>query len=150
MRDGLVRLAQLHVRSSQVVVRAGVLGIEANGIHQPLDALPNASELDEQAPQRVERINVAGIDPDGLGQPGQGLFRWGTTWRRHKLYTDLDAVRSELNLEQASRMAQPGFAAGILVYDFRVPADSPAVQMGCYPRGDVPGVRMGIRKTPTP
>jgi len=27
--------------------------------------------------------------------------------------------------------------------DFRVAADSPAVKMGCYPQGPVPGVRLG-------
>ena len=96
----------------------------------------------------LEKLNLTLRNNLYFATPGQGLFRWGTTWRRHKLYADPSAIRRELSLEQASRVAEPGFAAGILVRDLRVPADSPAVTMGCYPRGSVPGVRLGIRKTP--
>src|SRR5262249_7327003 len=38
-------------------------------------------------------------------QPWQGLFLWGTEWRRHQKYTTLEAVRSELNLENGSQSA---------------------------------------------
>jgi len=31
-----------------------------------------------------------------------------------------------------------------LTRDFRVPPDSPALALGAYPRGDVPGVRLGV------
>ena len=29
-------------------------------------------------------------------------------------------------------------------FDFRVPSDSPALKMDCYPRGEVPGVKLGV------
>ena len=33
-----------------------------------------------------------------------------------------------------------------LTRDFRIPADSPALALGAYPKGDVPGVRLGVLK----
>jgi hypothetical protein len=54
----------------------------------------------------------------------------------------LQQVQEELGLEQGSKLAEftvNDFSA----LDFRVPADSPAVTMRCYPRGNVPGVQLG-------
>lgn len=78
---------------------------------------------------------------------GQGLFHWGCSWRYHKSYASLDDVRRELNLEQGSR-SEPFLFADYLTRDFRVAADSPALAMQCYPRGEVPGVRLGILGEP--
>jgi hypothetical protein len=80
-----------------------------------------------------------------FARPGQGLLLWGCTWRKHRKYADLEAVRKELGLEAAGVTAEPAFAdpaAG----DFRLPADHPAIRLGCYPQGPtpVPGVRLGV------
>jgi hypothetical protein len=75
--------------------------------------------------------------------PGQQLFNWGTTWLHHKRYAALDEVRGELSLENGSRRADPGLV-DYLTRDFRAPPESPALGMGCYPRGEVPGVRLGV------
>lgn len=75
-------------------------------------------------------------------QDGQGLFNWGVTWKRHKLNPTLDAVRRELKLEQGSIVA-PFLFGDYLTRDFRVPPDSPAIRLRCYPRGQVPGVQLG-------
>lgn len=84
---------------------------------------------------------------NNLYDPGDGggaaLFHWGTSWKRNKAYPTLAAARAELGLEQGSRVATFTFA-GYLSRDFRVPAGSPAFTMGCYPRGSVPGVRLGV------
>jgi hypothetical protein len=74
---------------------------------------------------------------------GQGLFHWGCAWRHNKAYPTLDEVRQELSLEQGSR-GEPFVFADYLTRDFRVSPDSPALAMGCYPEGDVPGVRLGV------
>jgi hypothetical protein len=74
--------------------------------------------------------------------PGAELFNWGVTWKQNKRYRSLEQVREELGLEQDSTIAEftvKDFAA----LDFRVPADSPAVKMRCYPQGEVPGVQLG-------
>jgi hypothetical protein len=74
--------------------------------------------------------------------PGQDLFNWGVTWKRHKKYEQLEHVRRELGLEQGSKLAE--FAVNdFFRLDFRVAPGSPAVEMGCYPRGEVPGVKLG-------
>jgi hypothetical protein len=80
-----------------------------------------------------------------FARSGQGLLLWGCTWRKHRAYADLEAVRKELGLEAAGTTAEPAFAdpaAG----DFRLPADHPAIRLGCYPQGPtpVPGVRLGV------
>jgi hypothetical protein len=74
---------------------------------------------------------------------GQDLFNWGVTWKRHKRYTSLDEVRQELSTDQGGRVAE-FHVADYSALDLRVPSDSPAVKMNCYPRGMVPGVRFGL------
>lgn len=74
---------------------------------------------------------------------GQPLFNWGTAWRRHTYYPSLAAVHQELGFETGSRVV-PFVFGDYLIRDFRVPADSPALKMGCYPHGDIPDVRLGI------
>ena len=74
--------------------------------------------------------------------PGQGLFHWGVTWKKHSKYESLDAVQRELSLAQNDRVAEFP-VADYAALDLRVPADSPAVKMDCYPRGPVPGVLLG-------
>lgn len=75
-------------------------------------------------------------------RPWQGLFNWGVDWKRHKIYGTLDEVRSELKLERGGR-AEEFNIEGFPSRDFRVPAGSPMLKMGCYPKGEVPGVKLG-------
>lgn len=74
---------------------------------------------------------------------GGGLFHWGVSWRRNKAYSSLASVQRELGLEQGSVTAPFAFA-DYLTCDFRVPANSPAIRMDCYPHGDVPDVQLGV------
>ncbi len=74
--------------------------------------------------------------------PGQELFNWGITWKRNQRYDNLDTVREELGLGQGSEVAELG-TENYAGFHFRVPAGSPALSKDCYPRGDVPGVRLG-------
>jgi hypothetical protein len=76
-------------------------------------------------------------------RPWQGLFQWGVDWKRHRRYTTLGDVRSELKIESGGRAADV-HVEDLPARDFRVPADSPALRMGCYPKGEVPGVQLGI------
>jgi hypothetical protein len=74
--------------------------------------------------------------------PGQGLFNWGVTWKRHKRYLDLETVYRELSFGQGSRIVDIGIK-DFHKLDLRIPMDSPARKMQCYPKGNVPGVRLG-------
>ena len=80
-----------------------------------------------------------------LYAPGDngGLFNWGTEWKHHQNYRDLTAVQTELKLENGSAIA-PFEVANYLTLDLRVPADSLALKMKCYPQGEVPGVKLGV------
>jgi len=79
--------------------------------------------------------------------PGQELFLWGVPWQHHKIFNDLAGVMKELGLEKGSKDLPFEFQ-DYLTRDFRVPADSPALRMGAYPRGEVPGVKLGIIARP--
>jgi hypothetical protein len=74
--------------------------------------------------------------------PGQDLFNWGVTWKKYKRYEDLDEVRNDLSIDRGSTVAE-FHVEDYARLDLRVPADSPAVKMNCYPRGTVPNVRLG-------
>jgi hypothetical protein len=90
----------------------------------------------------LEKLNLQLTGNVFWAEPWQGLYQWGCAWRRHRTYSELDSLTRELGLEVGSRVVEPAFcdpAAG----DFRLPADHPALKLGCYPRGEVPGVRLG-------
>jgi hypothetical protein len=74
--------------------------------------------------------------------PGQGLFNWGVTWKKHKRYENLDDVRKELSLTEGGGVAE-FHVEDSSALDFRVPPDSPAIKMACYPHGPVPAVLLG-------
>jgi hypothetical protein len=76
-------------------------------------------------------------------KPGQRLVQWGCTWEKHENYSTIEEANRSLNLESGSRVADVEFADWNAL-DLRVPADSPILKMGCYPKGDVPGVRLGV------
>ncbi len=63
-------------------------------------------------------------------------------WKRHKRYATPGEVRAELKLESGGQAAEFR-VENVQSRDFRVPADSPALKMGCYPKGEVPGARLG-------
>jgi len=75
--------------------------------------------------------------------PGQGLFHWGVPWKRHEQYPSLEALRRALGFEADGLEVELSFARPG-ARDFRLPAGSPALKGGGYPRGDVPGVRLGV------
>ncbi len=76
--------------------------------------------------------------------PGQGFWQWGTSWRDHRRYDTQGQVLAELHLDQQGRVA-PVVFADVLTRDFRVPVGSPLIAARCYPRGEVPGVRLGTQ-----
>jgi hypothetical protein len=90
----------------------------------------------------LEKLAITLKDNLYSAGPGEDLFNWGVTWKKHKRYQRLEQVQQELNLEQGSTLAEfvVNDFSGL---DFRVPADSPAIKMGCYPNGEVPGVKLG-------
>ncbi|KPK38171.1 MAG: hypothetical protein AMJ65_13275 [Phycisphaerae bacterium SG8_4] len=100
----------------------------------PMDGPPDGSQLKD-----LELVFENNIYRPG---PGQGLFNWGVTWKRHIKYTELDAVRRELAFEHTGRLADVAFR-DFARLDLRVPAESRAIRMRCYPEGLVPGAKLG-------
>jgi hypothetical protein len=90
----------------------------------------------------LEKLNLVFEGNLYAVQPGQVLFGWGPKWARHKQYETPDALRAELKLETGRVIESLPFA-NVHARDFRLPADSPALRAGCYPQGEVPGVKLG-------
>jgi parallel beta helix pectate lyase-like protein len=78
-------------------------------------------------------------------EENQPMFIWGAEWRRHQNYQTIDAIQSELNLENGSQLVDLKFV-GPAKRDLRLPQESPAFEMKCYPVGDVPDVHLGKLK----
>jgi hypothetical protein len=76
-------------------------------------------------------------------RPWQGLFHWGVDWKRHKKYANLDDVRAELKFETGGQTGDFK-VADFWARDFRVSSASPLLKDGCYPKGGVPGVKLGL------
>jgi len=90
----------------------------------------------------LESLKLTMEDNFYAAQPYQGFFNWGAPWRRNQRYGSLDDVRRTLKLESGSQAGAVRFA-DFLTRDFRVPSDSPLLKLGCYPKGEVPGVVLG-------
>ncbi len=104
---------------------------------------PKAMQSGQAGNRSLEDLHLTFEDNLYCPAAGQGLFNWGVTWKKHERYGTLDAVRAELGLGQGSKVAQLSFA-DYSSLDLRVKADSPALTMGCYPQGPVPGVQLGV------
>jgi len=93
----------------------------------------------------LEKLKIEHGDNLYFAVAGQGLFMWGPAWGKNKRYEKLADVQRELGMEKGSEVADPGFADWA-TRDLRVPADSAVIRMKAYPRGEVPGVRLGLIK----
>jgi parallel beta-helix repeat protein len=105
---------------------------------------PKATQSERAGDRSLADLNLRFENNLYCPAAGQGLFHWGVTWKRHERFGTIEEVQAKLGLGQGSRVAML-FFANPFGLDLRVPADSPAIAMGCYPRGTVPGVQLGIR-----
>jgi len=104
---------------------------------------PAQANETEQGGVSLEDLSLTMRNNLYFAGPQAELFNWGVTWKKHKRYSNLEQVREELDLEQSSEIAEfkiNDFTA----LDFRIPADSPAITMHCYPKGTIPDVQLGI------
>ncbi|MDG3002744.1 right-handed parallel beta-helix repeat-containing protein [Paludisphaera mucosa] len=115
-----------------------------DGRHWPA-ALQQPGEKAKGGPSgpSLETLKIAFEGNFYDARPWQPLFVWGVDWKRHIAFASLEDVRSALGFEREGRAGEFR-VADLLARDFRTPADGPAREMGCYPQGDVPGVRLGI------
>lgn len=75
--------------------------------------------------------------------PGQGWFAWGPTWSRHAKYSSLPEFQTALGIDAESRCLDPNFA-DFDQLDLRLSATAGSLIESCYPRGTVPGIRLGM------
>lgn len=75
----------------------------------------------------------------------QVIFHWGAAWKYNVKYNDLNTLSGELNFESNGKIINPMFNDWQNL-DLRVPENSPLLKNNCYPRGEVPRVKLGIIK----
>jgi hypothetical protein len=101
----------------------------------------------EKASTPIEGVSLESLHLDCshnlyAREDNQPLFIWGTNWLRHVDYSTIATVQSELNLEKGSQLLPLAFN-DFVQRDFRMPRNSAAFSMNCYPRGEVPDVSLG-------
>lgn len=103
-----------------------------------------AAKTDQGQPRdlTLERLRLRFENNIYFAAPGQGWFKWGPTWARHKNYASVSEFQSDLSIDANSRVLDPGFA-DVRRLDFRLRAEASAQFKECYPRGPVPGVELG-------
>ncbi len=75
---------------------------------------------------------------------GQGLFEWGPTWRRHKSYSNLRDLQTELGIDTGSRILNPG-CSNLSARDFRLSQQTMKELRSNYPDGWVPECNLGVK-----
>lgn len=113
----------------------------------PAPELPPGADV-ERLPARPAGLSLEALKLNLSGnlyslKPGQRFYQWGCTWEPHEFYSAVEEVNRSLSLEAGSRIAEITFADWTTL-DLRVPADSPVLKMDCYPKGEVPGVHLGV------
>ena len=91
-----------------------------------------------QGPLCLELLNFVINGNVYWGGDNVPLMRWGNLLT----YQNLADLRAGEGFEKDGAVLDPQFADWKDL-DLRVPADSPLLKMGCYPKGEVPGVRLG-------
>lgn len=93
----------------------------------------------------LEKLNVNFDDNVYYSAPGQRLLHWGVAWKRNQAYATPVAFGEALGIETGGRTLQPSFSDPQAL-DFRVPPGVMKALRGSYPKGAVPGVRLGVRE----
>ena len=89
----------------------------------------------------LEKLNFV-INGNVYWSGGKGpLMQWDFLL----IYENLEDVRAGEGFEKDGVVLDPQFADWKNL-DLRVPSDSPLLKSGCYPQGEVPGVKLGISK----
>jgi hypothetical protein len=91
----------------------------------------------------LEKLNLKFLDSIFFALPNQGWFKWGPTWSRHEVYPSLSQFQEKLRIDSGSETVNPRFAE-LRALDLRI-ADPDEKTRASYPRGEIPGVTVGIR-----
>jgi hypothetical protein len=158
--DEIVR-NNVFVNNTRAQVNYGINGINAN--RQIPERLQQRNVPGKKAPlDQATRDAAAYQDKSGVPQPAglsleklnfviNGNVYWGgeavplMMWGGLLIYQNLKDLRATEGFEKEGVILDPQFADWKNL-DLRVSADSPLMRMGCYPRGEVPGVKLGVIK----
>ena len=111
--------------------------------NDPITTPSLAKEGGEPVGRCLENLELRHENNVFARNDGQKLFVWGVPWRKFVEYDNLGKVSEDLpGLERGSQEEQLTFG-DYHTLDLRVPSNSQAIKMGCYPQGDIPLVHLG-------
>ena len=87
----------------------------------------------------LEKLNIKVDNNIYWGGTNRVLYQWGDL-----KFESLEQIRNNLNFEENGKIIDPRFADWKNL-DLRVPKDSPLLRAGCYPKGEIPGVKLGVQ-----
>jgi len=111
------------------------------------NAAADGAKINKGQPQglSLEKLRLRFEGNKYFAASGQGWFRWGVTWSRHRSYPSLGEFRAELGIDAESEVFDPAFA-DLLQLDLRLSAEQMARCQESYPQGPVPEVLLGLRE----
>ena len=88
----------------------------------------------------LEKLNITVNNNIYWGDSEQDVCQWGDL-----RFKSIGEVNKDLQFESNGRLVDPMFGDWKNL-DLRIPAEDPLITMGFYPRGEVPGVKLGVIK----
>jgi len=124
---------------------APITGAALNAMPE-INANMDASLSSKGQPQglSLEKLQLRFEKNAYFAAPGQGWFNWGVTWSRNRKYADLTEFQSDLHIDHQSQALSPGFI-DMAQRDFRLPSETIQSLQDNYPKGPIPGVRLGMK-----
>jgi len=95
----------------------------------------------------LETLKLRFADNIYWARPGQRWFEWGVTWGEHKSFGTIEEFQATLGIDQGSHLLDPRFI-DVSARDFRLAPDQVSQFSKAYPQRTVPGVVLGMTKTP--
>jgi hypothetical protein len=112
--------------------------------HWPARAEEHSSADGQSGRERLtlEKLRLKSVNNVYFADAGQGWFKWGVTWGRHKSYSTLGDFRADLGIDTGSRALDPKFS-DLTARDFRLRPDAAQSARESYPLEPVPGALVG-------
>ncbi len=92
----------------------------------------------------LEKLHLSFMENVYFAEAGQGWFEWGTSWGRHKSYSNLSDFQTDLGIDKDSRVLDLALS-NLSALDYRLKPGILAALKQCYPQGPVPGVLLGVQ-----
>ena len=93
----------------------------------------------------LEDLNIRFENNTYYAYPDQGMIKWGPSFSKsQRVYPAITEFQADLKIDAGGKIIEPMFS-DLRAKDFRLSRKDMAALKGNYPKGDVPGVVLGIQ-----